>query len=411
MRLIKLIAVLLVLSLVFAGCSMIEINEEKDRETVIAKAGDQTILKGDVVDAIENQLQIYMMYGYYPEDFATNPEYSEYYTDFVTGIVDAMVDNEVEKSIAREKGCYEFTAEERAAIDDEISSTLNIYAEMYATDLAELPENALLSEEELNALAFENLDTYLTEKDFGISKQAVIENTEDTKALEILYNLTTSGIEVTEDEVKAAYDADVEAAKQGYEDGTADFESAISSGETIYYVPENVRQAQHILIQISEEDMQEIADLKASEETVAADLKYKEALASIEDAANTAYDRAASGEDFALLIDELGEDPGMESSEYYTVLNPSNRFVEEFVDGLFALENVGDISKPVATSYGYHIIKYYGDMESGPVAYDDLRDEIYDSMLNERKDAYYSEQLALWKEGIDIKTYYDRVLK
>ncbi|MBN2878103.1 MAG: peptidylprolyl isomerase [Clostridia bacterium] len=411
MRLIKVMAVLLVLSLVFAGCSMIEVNEEKDRQTVVAKVGSQTVLKGDVVDAIENQLQIYMMYGYYPEDFATNPEYSEYYTEFVTGIVDAMVGNEVEKTIAREKGCYDFSAEDRAAIDDDISSTLNIYAEMYATDLAELPENALLSEEELNALAFENLDAYLLEKDFGITKEDVIKNAEDTKALEILYNITSSGIEVTEDEVKAAYDADVAAAKLGYEDGSADFESDVSNGTTIYYVPENVRQAQHILIKISDEDLQEIANLKSSEDTVAADLKYKEALKGIEDAANTAYDRAASGDDFALLIDELGEDPGMDSNEYYTVMNPSTKFVEEFVDGLFALENVGDISEPVATSYGYHIIKYYGDMESGPVAYDDLRDEIYDSMLSERKDAYYNEQFALWKEGIDIKTYYDRVLK
>ena len=114
MRLMKLIAVLLVLSLVFAGCSMIEVNEEKDRETVIAKVNDQTVLKGDVLDAIENQLQIYIMYGYYPEDFATNSAYADYYTDFVTGIIDAMVDNEVEKAVAREKGCYEFTAEERS---------------------------------------------------------------------------------------------------------------------------------------------------------------------------------------------------------------------------------------------------------------------------------------------------------
>lgn len=70
--------------------------------------------------------------------------------------------------------------------------------------------------------------------------------------------------------------------------------------------------------------------------------------------ADIVYQRAAAGEDFDLLVDEYGEDPGMvNNAEGY--IFTKNEMVAEFEEATFALQN-GQISEPVKTSYGYHVI-------------------------------------------------------
>ncbi len=79
------------------------------------------------------------------------------------------------------------------------------------------------------------------------------------------------------------------------------------------------------------------------------------AFESLEDLANSITERARDGENFDLLIEEYNIDPGMES-------NPEGYFftydvmVPEFEEESFEME-VGDISDPVQTDYGYHIIQ------------------------------------------------------
>ncbi len=64
-----------------------------------------------------------------------------------------------------------------------------------------------------------------------------------------------------------------------------------------------------------------------------------------------------TAENFDELMLEYSEDPGSESSpEGYTFKHNDGTMVQEFDDGGWALE-VGQVSEPVKTSYGYHIIK------------------------------------------------------
>lgn len=91
----------------------------------------------------------------------------------------------------------------------------------------------------------------------------------------------------------------------------------------------------------------------------AADFAGKKALA--EDIAK----RAAAGEDFDALVAEYGEDPGMQSYPYGYIINQSGyttdgqtQMMQEFTDGSVALA-VGEVSAPVQTAYGFHIIKRY----------------------------------------------------
>ena len=74
-----------------------------------------------------------------------------------------------------------------------------------------------------------------------------------------------------------------------------------------------------------------------------------------EDKINKIYDYAISGEDFATLAQEYSEGPSAPQGGdlgYFT----KGKMVKEFEDAAFAL-NVNEISKPVKTQFGWHVIK------------------------------------------------------
>ena len=97
---------------------------------------------------------------------------------------------------------------------------------------------------------------------------------------------------------------------------------------------------QHVLVSTVDEN-----NVSLSEEVIA----EKKALA------DTITEKARNGEDFYSLVEQYGEDPGMKGNpDGYTFTY--GMMVEEFETKSYELE-VGEISDPVKTPFGYHIIK------------------------------------------------------
>ncbi len=81
----------------------------------------------------------------------------------------------------------------------------------------------------------------------------------------------------------------------------------------------------------------------------------KHVLVEDEAVANEVYEKAVGGADFDALVKEYGMDPGMtENPEGYVFTK--GEMVEEFEKAAFEAAE-GEITKPVKTTYGYHIIK------------------------------------------------------
>lgn len=71
------------------------------------------------------------------------------------------------------------------------------------------------------------------------------------------------------------------------------------------------------------------------------------------------YDKAIAGnETFEQLIDQYNTDPGMKANPEGYFVQKDGQYVEEFQNAALGLK-VGEISTPIETSYGYHIIKRY----------------------------------------------------
>jgi len=75
---------------------------------------------------------------------------------------------------------------------------------------------------------------------------------------------------------------------------------------------------------------------------------------------NEIYSELINGADFSALAKEYSNDPGSASRGGDLGWFGFGRMVEEFQDAAFALKEVGDISKPFKTQFGYHIIKLLG---------------------------------------------------
>lgn len=123
--------------------------------------------------------------------------------------------------------------------------------------------------------------------------------------------LDESGIEVSEEDLRAAYEADKAAAPQ-----------------------EEERKSRHILLMTGDErsDAEAVAELEA--------LKA----------------RIEAGEDFAELAQEVSEDPGSAAQGGDLGFAGRDVFDPDFEAALFALESPGDVSEPVQTEFGHHLI-------------------------------------------------------
>ncbi len=115
--------------------------------------------------------------------------------------------------------------------------------------------------------------------------------------------------------------------------------------------------------------------------------------------------RLLAGEDFEALADEYSEDRrSAENGGQIGWVTVGGKMIKEFEDAVFALDNPGDISPILKTSYGYHIIKL---LEIEPIkSFDELKSEIKSKISNTARTSKSRESViqTLIKE-YDVKTY------
>lgn len=130
-------------------------------------------------------------------------------------------------------------------------------------------------------------------------------------------------------------------------------------------------------------------------------------LISDETLANEIRERAANGEDFAELAKEYSEDTGTKDNggSLGTVTYDTTQYVQEFTDAFKQLKD-GEISEPVKSDYGYHIIKVTDYKEQ---TLDEVKDTIKTTLENEKKNEIYETSMEQWKKDYDVKTYENRL--
>ena len=437
----RLISVLLIGStLVLAGCGIITLNEEKDRNLVVAEVNGEKILKAAVLD----EYKLYTaMYG----------EDRDYAKEIKKQILEQLVNRAVIMQKAKAAG-FELNDEYRKKAEEELEDYLKEDAERRKEEdiekakpspspsaspaptgtpgetadptaspspspaptetpaaTAEPTGTPTGSPEPTGTPRVKTDEEYLEDarkafedwlKRVGLTKEEYLERIAEDLVVKAYFDELTKDLKVEDKEIKEYYDEQVEFQTK--------YPSYRAYSSVLIVKEPAMRRVKHILIKLPDEVTDKIADLRNGKKNDEADKLRAEKLKDIKTKADEVLAKVKAGDSFDILVDKHGEDPGMKDSRYkdgYTMYRDSS-FVQEFLDASFKLKK-DETSDLVASDYGYHIIKVYEAKEDEIEKYEDVKDEIHDALLESKKNKKSNELLDEWVKASNIKKYESRL--
>lgn len=477
--LLLMMALLLVL-FTLSGCNLIGYDEALDGEQVVATVNGHEITKEqwsayrDYLAAYEQQyMQQYFGYSMTITD--------DMLTAYGESALEQMIQSFAVEDKIVELGLDQLDEEEMAEIEEYATSMADFYklmlryqnypeletVEEEAERLAQAETEegaepaeavATVTNEELDAMLNADLEAS------GYTYEYFKQNKISEKEYDRIYDHVVADVDVSDEEVKAEFDRQVETQKTSFDATPSLYTTYQNYGYDTYYVPAGYRSVKHVLVQIDEEKQTEMTtlstavttaestitsvssqldELKAEdttaldEEALAAfdeqvtaleeqlaqaqadktdaqtklDALTEEAFAEILPTAQEVLAKAQAGEDFDALVETYGEDPGMTSEPTkttgYMVCEGLSTYEQAFQDAAMALENVGDVSAElVKTSYGYHVLQYTSDIAEGAVEYtDEIKTALYEDLLADAQDTAYDAAVTQWVSEATVKTF------
>lgn len=447
----RLFAILLAVAMVLCAMSalaenadadpvLVTVNGEEIREsTEMVKTWKGYLLSQADSDADEATLQRLNQYAL---------EYTIQYTAAKLGLEKAGLGITQEELDAKKT---EMEAEAKAQWDEAVDG---IAEEQFGITAASTDEEKAAGR--ADAINFILTNYGITEEDFtAITDGDVMLNTIYSKA----YSNATQGIAVTDEEVEAHFNELVESDRQllistasqmNGDDAELSDEELNKAMAAIYemyaryygygfmYQPEGYKGITHILLPVEEELLNTWKDLQAKLEEQADEQEATEGteatdgteaapeataepvtqemvdaakqaiLDSVKDKVDEINAKLASGTSFEDLILEYGTDPGMQDektrAEGYPVHAGSLVYDQNFTNGAAALQNVGDVSDPVVSQLGVHILHYLRDLPGGAVEFtDEVKQGIYEELLGDKQSEAFNAQMAQWKADAVIE--------
>lgn len=380
-------------------------------DDVMLTVGAYNLTRAQYETYLKTLQEYYANYGYDVSDSELLAMLKQFALQ--TGIEYAVMDQKLvelglaltdeEKTAAKEQA----TAEWNATIEDGLA-----YYGLTAESTEEERANLLL--------------TVLAElESMGYTEESYQEDEVRYAGYDKLYDYASKDVAVTDEDVVAYYNALVENDKALYENDAASYEQVQYMNQMyamygmsdyvtdVYYKPAGYRLVTHILLEADEALLTAYTDLQAAYEeqqnaaeegeTVANPVTAEEVenarlaiLANVQPKVDEINQKLAEGTTFAELIPLYTTDPGMQDeasiAKGYEVHMDSVNWVTEFRDQVFTVNNIGDVTDPVVTDYGVHIIQYVADVPAGPVELtEELHASFKDSLLAEaQNNAYYA---------------------
>lgn len=109
--------------------------------------------------------------------------------------------------------------------------------------------------------------------------------------------------------------------------------------------------------------------------------------------AQEVHAKALAGEDFEGLVKTYSDDPSAATNKGDVGTFSAEKMVPEFSKAAFALTKPGEISAPVESSYGYHIIRFASRTPRKPAVYENHRKDLIEQAEAGYRDSQIKFQL------------------
>lgn len=120
-----------------------------------------------------------------------------------------------------------------------------------------------------------------------------------------------------------------------------------------------------------------------------------------EDKAREIYEKIKNGGDFEELAKEYSTCPSKEKGGNLGTFT-KGQMVKEFEDAVFENE-VGTITEPVKTQFGYHIIKINQKNDARELSFDEVKDRIVEQVRRQKEQEIYNKKITELKDKYKVK--------
>ena len=388
-RYITLLIVMIMSLAWIAGCGLVKVDPEKDRRRVVAEVDGDKILKGEFLD-LYNQQKVY--WGI-TEDIEKSEQYKDFIEEMKKDILEQLVERQLVKNKAKESGFDVNDGYTEKARED-----LEAQIKQYAEFLKKQGEEEK-TDEEYYREAREVWEGQLTS--LGISEEEYIEMlAEDLMLIEFSEKMLED-VEVTDEDIQAYY---LDNLMKQKEDPTL-----IQTAEVQLYRPPGMVRIKHITLPLPSSEQDEYNRMVQEEGQEEADKYLKEKLEAIKPKAQEVYEKAKAGESFESLIETYGDDTtAYNKDEGYVIYEGSGMFIDEIEKAILEMKE-NEISQPLESPYGYHIIKLYKILPEEEFSIEDKKEEIKTVIIEDKKNDRWNSLIEEWKEKAKIKKYENRL--
>ena len=362
------------------------------------------------------------------------PQLSDYMTDATDYqyVVDFLIRQRVMEKKIKDMGFDVFTQEEMDAFGKDAQAQWEQGIEDYVSYY--LSEDTQEARDALRVQA----EAYYKAQSFGLEELTL--SVKNRASIDRMSSYLVGGYEPTQEEIDAAFQQFGLSYQQNYENNVMAYEyNTLYNQQTSWYTPVGYRGIIHILLQPDTALMDSYTQLSSAFEeqqsalggqqavvdpaataTVSPAVSAEPVTQEMVDAARQAildsvkaqtdeiYAKLAAGETFESLIAQYGKDPGMSDEtslkDGYMVHKDSVVWDLAFTAGAFSdkMAQVGDVSDPIVSANGVHILKYLRDVPSGLIMTDAIRAEIVDYLKSTKENAAYEEAYAIWEKEMTI---------
>ena len=200
-----------------------------------------------------------------------------------------------------------------------------------------------------------------------------------------------------------------EALKKGL-DKNPDYQKKVEDFRKLTLIGQLLEKEIEAKSKVTDQDVKDYYEKHKDELTSVSQIRASHILVKTEDEANKILERIKKGEDFGSLAKKFSIDTGSAKNGGDLGYFSSGQMLPEFETAAIKLKK-GEISAPVKTKFGYHIIKVVDKKMGKPLEFEKIKNAISQRIAAEKQKEFFDSYIENLKKTYKVEINKDAVSK